>query len=126
MQLEKATKKRRRGRPSQTPLEPWLQRALDIFAPIDSTPKHAAPVSVVPPLRMALRDRSRPGDSKMALKKEAVEVPLSDSSLATTSESSSEDEADIPSSKDHHEARAPSPAKKLPRVILKLGPRPGT
>ncbi|KAJ3558957.1 hypothetical protein NM688_g627 [Phlebia brevispora] len=124
--LEKAIKKRRGGRNSVSPAEPWLQRTQEIFASIDTAPKHATPVSVVPPLRMALRDRTRPGSAKPEIKKEAVEVQLSDSSFATSESSSDEEENQPPPLGNNPPLRAPSPAKRLPRVVLKLGPRPET
>lgn len=71
---------------------------------------------------MALRDRS----NKTKVKQEPVEVPLSDSSF-TTSESS-EDDMDYRriDPKVQVPTRVPSPARKVPRVILKLGPPPQT
>lgn len=129
LQLEKATKKRRGGRASGTaPPEPWVERTLECLAQIDSAPP---PVQVVvAPLAMALRERTKPttaptpapvpaskpkkvpgkGKAKqpaVVLEESASMPPLRDTIPAEQANSQT------------HEI-----SKKLPRVILKLGPGP--
>ncbi|KAG6917285.1 hypothetical protein DXG01_003126 [Tephrocybe rancida] len=61
LQLAKATKACRGGRPSLTAAsdEPWLGRTVEIFRSLDSRAKHLAPASsrTLPPTLMTLRDR---------------------------------------------------------------------
>ncbi|KIP06837.1 hypothetical protein PHLGIDRAFT_72030 [Phlebiopsis gigantea 11061_1 CR5-6] len=122
--LEKATKKRRGGRQSVTKIEPWLEHALEYLAQIDTTPP-----SVAAPLSMALRERTKPVSTssetstalpapkairkrpkqKVAVKQEQDKVSVAESihPQGTT-----------------EELQTSEPVKKLPRVILKLGPGP--
>lgn len=124
MQLEGATKKRRGGRPSQTstPQPPWLQRALEIFASIDSSPPVNRPV--VPPTTMTLRGRQKaaaaPPDRSATdegqIEKEnqgnGQDKDLSGSDVGVMKPESSTSSSGSGAS------------KKLPRVILKLGQDP--
>lgn len=114
-QLEKATKKKRGGRQSlaQANIHPWLDRALAIFSSLDGSPvQTAAPRAPPPPSSMTLRDRKKPNS--------AASSPRGKPAASTTGAASS---AESSSSED-----PPSSAvgKKLPRVILRLGPAPGS
>ncbi|KAJ7133431.1 histone deacetylase domain-containing protein [Mycena epipterygia] len=109
--LEKATKKRRGGRQSlpQKNGEAWLERAVAIFSSLDTSPTHAAPPRAPPaPSSRTLRDRKKPDSASSSPRGKAV-APRKES------ESSSSD--DSPPS-------ASAVGKKLPRVILRLGPAP--
>ncbi|KAI0632257.1 Arginase/deacetylase [Trametes polyzona] len=140
--LETATKKRRGGRPSQTiPPEPWLARTVEIFASIDSS--HTVPAASrapIPPSTRTLRERKPPstasastssakaspatspgkrGKAKNAQERRRGEAPASSSS------SSDSDLTDITSgSASQEDGEGEAAPKKLPRVILKLGPAP--
>ncbi|TBU48589.1 Arginase/deacetylase [Dichomitus squalens] len=140
--LEAATKKRRRGRASPTgPSPPWLARALELFTSIDSShtlgPLPRAPV---PASDRTLRERkpgsssgrpspaTSPGRKSASAKSGAARRRLN---AAATSASSASDESDLtdvsngPASEKEAEGEPAAP-KKLPRVILKLGPAPPT
>ncbi|KAJ7456771.1 Arginase/deacetylase [Mycena galericulata] len=115
--LEKATKKRRGGRQSllsQANLHPWLERAVEIFASLDASPTQhpAASRAPLPPSSMTLRDRKKPDSA--ASSPRGKPVPATEAS--SSPESSSSEEGTTPS----------AAAKKLPRVILRLGPAPGS
>ncbi|KAI0754836.1 Arginase/deacetylase [Daedaleopsis nitida] len=126
--LEAATKRRRGGRPSQTtPPAPWLARTLEILASIDSS--HTIPTASrapVPPSNRMLRDRkagsSRPSPATSPGKKAASKQSRSTrTALVSTSES---DLTDVSTTSENDKDAEVAP-KKLPRVILKLGPGPG-
>ncbi|KAK7022255.1 histone deacetylase HOS3 [Favolaschia claudopus] len=112
--LEKATKKKRGGgRQSigQTNVEPWLDARLrysQLWMQVRH--KHRRLGCLRPPSSMTLRDRSKKPNS--AAKFLAAQPPPTD---ATSAESSS--------SEDSHPTTTAD--KKLPRVILRLGPAPG-
>ncbi|KAJ7490690.1 Arginase/deacetylase [Mycena latifolia] len=113
--LEKATKKRRGGRQSLPPthLHPWLERAVAIFSSLDASPAISAPPRApLPPSSMTLRDRKKPNSAASSPRGKAVAPPAE----ASSSESSSSEDSPPPS----------AAGKKLPRVILRLGPAPGT
>ncbi|KAM5535014.1 hypothetical protein V8D89_011387 [Ganoderma adspersum] len=139
--LEAATKKRRGGRPSQnTPPAPWLARTIEVFASIDSShtlPAH--PRAPVPASDRTLRDRkpangNNSGRSSPSVSSGKQVAPRKTNAArgrpSTTTEptSSSSDESelsDVPSgTTPEKEAMEESAVKKLPRVILKLGPAP--
>lgn len=135
MQLEKATsKKRRGGRASMGAAgapQPWLERTLEIFASLEATgTKQATPVL---PTSMTLRDRKVkvPGPSpspspalketkpKSSARKRSVKAePIVPSSLGRNVEGASS------GSSSEGDASALVGPKKLPRVILRLGPDP--
>ncbi|KAI0372304.1 Arginase/deacetylase [Pilatotrama ljubarskyi] len=133
--LESATKKRRGGRPSQTvPSEPWLARTVELFTAIDSS--HvvpAAPRAAIPPSGRTLRERRPPSSTSTASvkaspatspgkkgeTKNGARAKKTQASAPPTSGSES-DLTDITSG-GTSEGEA---TKKLPRVILKLGPAP--
>ncbi|KAF8157895.1 histone deacetylase domain-containing protein [Crassisporium funariophilum] len=144
--LEAATKKRRGGRPSlpsQGALEPWLERTLAIFAPLDasaslaatSTPRAAVPL---PPSSRTLRDRSKgnsasttPGPSPSAKRtKPSVAKPVSKAPgemkkvIADAAEQDSTATATGQLSSLNSTEDVTSGIKKLPRVILRLGKPP--
>jgi histone deacetylase HOS3 len=144
-QLEKATKKRRGGRPSLPApgsRRTWIERTLTILAPLDEV--SASIVSSLkavppPPIAMTLRDRSkipskaptpvpsppRPTRAKAQgtgngrgrpRKSGQVGVELEVPKLTAKSEDSSSNEDELQVNR----GGVPG-AKKLPRVILKLG-----
>ncbi|KAK7690176.1 hypothetical protein QCA50_006827 [Cerrena zonata] len=116
--LEQATKKRRGGRPSlsTTPPEPWLQRTLDILAAIDCSPPPQKPV--LPPSSRSLRERQNRSTSGKLPKTGKKTLLVTDESLGETSDNVLSDATS--------ETLSPElgGTKKLPRVILKLGPGP--
>ncbi|KAJ3516478.1 hypothetical protein NMY22_g14197 [Coprinellus aureogranulatus] len=144
IELEKATKKRRGGRPSLPApgaRRTWIERTLSILAPLDST--SASTVSSLkvpgPPPSMTLRDRSkissksptpapsppRPtrtkGTGRGRPRKSGqvgvdLEVPPQ---VAVRSEESSSNEDELQANRG--ERGAVAEAKRLPRVVLKLG-----
>ncbi len=133
-QLEKATKKRRGGRASlqaaPTAQEPWIERTLEIFSSIDSTPPPAHAVPVAPALLMSLRDRTKkPADNPVATdknkpgKKAAAQAAKEVTVLKQLSDISSGSESDAVGQQSVPNLPAPT-GKKLPRVVLKLGPKP--
>ncbi|KAI0826937.1 Arginase/deacetylase [Trametes gibbosa] len=140
--LEAATKKRRGGRPSQTiPPAPWLARTVEIFASIDSSHSvPAAPRAPIPPSSRTLRERkppssmstttvkssppTSPGNTGGAKSGAHAKTNQAAPSAATTSGSES-DLTDV-SSGGNSEKGSGVTQKKLPRVILKLGPSPNT
>ncbi|KAJ6487251.1 Arginase/deacetylase [Mycena vitilis] len=107
--LDKATKKKRGGRQSlvQANLYPWLDRALSIFSSLDGSPA-PMPRAPPPPSSMTLRDRKKPNSAASSPHGKAAATTTTDSAES----SSSEDSAPV------------SASKKLPRVILRLGPAP--
>ncbi|KAG6872233.1 hypothetical protein C0995_011737 [Termitomyces sp. Mi166 len=121
IKLEKATKKRRGGRPSLTPAadEPWLERTVEIFQSLDTNAKALSPAassrSLVPPSTMTLRDRKSGNFTPSASPRRGADRKPSSMSPSSSLESSSG------SSSSEGEVSAP---KKLPRVILRLGPDP--
>ncbi|KAH9936423.1 Arginase/deacetylase [Fomitopsis serialis] len=141
-ELEQATKKRRGGRVSQpTAPAPWLARTVEVFATIDSShlvPPTTSTRNAVPPSSRVLRERKTPhlpskqksstlpkrSDAKrtgvkgdlgveVMVKQEEPEGDELSDDASTSSLSSLSDALD--------DDQAP---KRLPRVILKLGPRP--
>ncbi|CAL1712270.1 unnamed protein product [Somion occarium] len=132
--LESTTKKRRGGRPSHTKLPaPWLQRTLEVLATIDSSPPPTKPV--IPPSSMSLRGRqkraSSGNDSTGSIVKD-----LASKSLKAESKSNNEDlqkasiteiigdTSDSLLSDVSEKSNGQVQGKKLPRVILKLSPKP--
>ncbi|KAJ7174031.1 histone deacetylase complex protein [Mycena crocata] len=112
--LEKATKKRRGGRQSLPPtnLHPWLERAVAVFSSLDSSPTQpAAPRAPLPPTSMTLRDRKKPNSAASSPRAKPVSTTAAE---PPSSESSSSEDSPLS-----------APDKKLPRVVLKLGPAPG-
>ncbi|KAF7364681.1 Histone deacetylase HOS3 [Mycena venus] len=119
--LEKATKKPKRGgRQSlvQTNLYPWLDRALAIFSSLDASPTHTVkPRAPPPPSSRTLRDRKKPNSAASSPRGKLT--PAASTTEAANAESSSSE--DSPPN-----ASASAAGKKLPRVILRLGPAPGS
>ncbi|KAJ7704976.1 histone deacetylase domain-containing protein [Mycena rosella] len=123
--LEKATKKRRGGRPSLTPanVHPWLERAVALFTSLDGSLAHSsasAPRAPLPPSSMTLRDRKKPNSAatSAASSPRGKAVAAAGEAEASSSDSSSSDDSPPPS--------ASAAEKKLPRVILRLGPAPAS
>ncbi|KAJ7342711.1 Arginase/deacetylase [Mycena albidolilacea] len=113
--LEKATKTKRGGRQSLPQAQanlPWLDRALAIFSSLDGSPPHTlTPRAPPPPSDRTLRDRKKPGSTMSSPRGKAAVASTTEASPESTS--SSEDSAPV------------SAGKKLPRVILRLGPTTG-
>lgn len=117
LQLEKATKKRRGGKQSLTPQgtnESWLDRAVVIFSSLDAgSAQYMAqasslrPAVSIPPSSMTLRERKKL--SGLGLSVGNSDLPTPGSSQIENLVNSSESVA-VP--------------KKLPRVILRMGPPP--
>ncbi|KAJ6453097.1 Arginase/deacetylase [Mycena sanguinolenta] len=111
--LEKATKSKRGGRPSlpQANVNPWLDRALAIFSSIDGSPPHTSmPRAPPPPSSRTLRDRKKPNSTTSSPR---GKIAASAAEAQASAESSSSEEAPQIVS-----------GKKVPRVILRLGPAP--
>ena len=119
---------------------PWLARAVELFASIDSShlvPPTTSARNAVPPSSRVLRERKTPhtveeqkeqnlSERKPTTKKTSVKKELgSETSVKRETQepdlSDSASESSLSSLSDAAEGQAP---KKLPRVILKLGPRP--
>lgn len=111
-----------------TKIEPWLERTLEYLAQIDTAPPPAAP-----PLSMALRERTKERtkpnnttDIAPPATKPTKKNPKNKTAVKQESDSSPAADA----LRDHLEdttiqASASDPVvKKLPKVILKLGPQP--
>ncbi|KAF8058708.1 histone deacetylase complex protein [Lyophyllum atratum] len=137
VKLENATKKRRGGRTSLgTPgtAEPWLERTVEIFNSLDASAKQQTlsrgPATTT---SMTLRDRKaksanttptpsagpqRTGsDAKKIAKAKSIALAPSVSGGTVSAGSSSSNEGDF----ERGPAELP---KKLPRVVLRLGPDP--
>ncbi|KAI0647911.1 Arginase/deacetylase [Trametes meyenii] len=128
--LEAATKKRRGGRPSQTAYpEPWLARTAEIFASIDSshTTPAAAPRAPIPPSSRVLRERKPPGSATTASAKASPATSPGNSGGARTrapAPVTSGSESDLTDISSGTASGDEVTSKRLPRVILKLGPAP--
>ncbi|KAG6827002.1 hypothetical protein H0H92_013617 [Tricholoma furcatifolium] len=124
VKLEKATKKRRGGRPSvgTTVSEPWLQRTVEIFQSLDTSSKlpSLSAKNLVPPSSRTLRDRKSktptpiPSPAPPSKTKPTPHTVSSGVESSSSSSSSSEGEGQV------------NISKKIPRVILKLGPNPAS
>ncbi|KAG6810471.1 hypothetical protein H0H93_014951, partial [Arthromyces matolae] len=168
-QIEKATKKRRGGRPSLTTIadEPWLERTVEIFQSLDNSSKLLSPGvsgssssrTLIPPSTRTLRDRksrsstpsaststsTSPQPQRVAsskgVRKElekatgtgaALERSVSASSSSSSSSSSTSTSAaelkpisvGASGSGSATPTASSSSSKKVPRVILRLGPDP--
>ncbi|KZT09156.1 Arginase/deacetylase [Laetiporus sulphureus 93-53] len=142
IQLEKATKRHRGGKNSQaTQPAPWLERTLEVFAQIDSS--HTMPTTssraAIPPSSRVLRERKNPAvteterSSSSSPSKESASArkdnSISDAKGAMLKQESEEVHVTSGDSKSESSAALsdiPGPSaepKKLPRVILRLGPR---
>ncbi|KAJ7273763.1 Arginase/deacetylase [Mycena rebaudengoi] len=136
--LEKATKKRRGGRPSLPPANthPWLEQAVALFASLDGSPTQSAKTSrgpaVLAPSSMTLRDRSKkpsPAPSpraKTASASKYVVQPLANKDEVPPVAHPAEHLGSGSSDDDDSAPTSASAGKKLPRVILRLGPAPGS
>ncbi|KAF7422943.1 hypothetical protein PC9H_011107 [Pleurotus ostreatus] len=135
-ELEKAAKKKRGGRQSLStaPQDPWLARTMSVFSALEAEgPRPSKKAGVpVPISSRTLRERktgpasnvkaATPTASKPtspAAKSIAIQKPRPQSrgegdasSLSSLSSQSSDAESGVP------------PARKLPKVILRLGPKP--
>jgi len=124
--LEKATKKKRGGRQSLVSANapPWLDRALAIFSSLDASPAHTVTARAPPPpSSMTLRDRKKPTSAaNSATSSPRAKATASTTEAVSTESSSSEDSGPSASAS----AVASAAGKKLPRVILRLGPAPGS
>ncbi|KAL1710381.1 histone deacetylase domain-containing protein [Schizophyllum commune] len=140
VKLEKATKKRRGGRASLATPEPWLDRAIANFDALKEkipalSEKGKTSKAPIPPRSMQLRQRKKPGEPMTPPTSRPASRPSSAAASpapigqkkqplpveSTTSDSSSLTESEEETQKPIADA---STARKLPRVVLKLGPRP--
>lgn len=146
MQLEKATKRRRGGRLSQPVASaPWIERAVEIFTSIDSSHLVSSAASSrlpVPPSSRVLRERRTPlttsadsspepspgnieGDRKpKSANRQRKDPPAKASSKPPKYLSSDSEDDSLSSLSDIPEEGVER--KKLPRVILRVGPPPST
>jgi len=115
--VEKGIKKRRGGRQSNTALlPPWLDRAIALLDSIDggkSVPKYSSPA---PTLSMKLRDRKPEGGGSG--KPPPREVSPDKQKPPSEMKTEAKEEA---TTKQDEQATG---TKKLPRVILRVGPPP--
>ncbi|KAJ7064271.1 Arginase/deacetylase [Mycena amicta] len=124
--LEKATKKKRGvgGRQSLPPKNPypWLDRAVEIFSAIDGTPASSSSSAraPLPPSTRTLRERK---NLKSATPSPAKALPNS-----TKEQNAGSDSSELTEEEEHLTENVEAPnlkeERKLPRVILKLGPAP--
>ncbi|KAF8887148.1 histone deacetylase complex protein [Infundibulicybe gibba] len=129
--LEKATKKRRGGRRSMTaaPEDTWLERTLELLPTLDSSPAILPRAVPAAPTSRTLRDRKKPPSGAPPISSTKGGSPKSKRGNSpnrivpqcsrpaggvSPTESGSTDE-------DRH---LPVVEKKLPRVVLRLGPPP--
>ncbi|KZT65820.1 Arginase/deacetylase [Daedalea quercina L-15889] len=140
LELERATKKRRGGRVSQpTAAAPWLARAVEVFASIDSSHLVSPTTSsrnVVSPSSRVLRERktpSVPGERKshsQAMKSDVKKIGGRKEPNVAVKQEMGHDHALSDSASESSLSSVPDApddgqtSKKLPRVILRLGPRP--
>ena len=128
MKLEKATRKRRGGRVSQTaPSDPWIELAVSIFQSIETVMIPAVSrTAILPPSSMTLRERKPASYSAAQLKaspQHAKAKVKSDDSPLTGSESVDtivESLQGLDLDKNELSASGSVEVKKLPRVILKV------
>lgn len=142
LKLEQATKKRRGGRTSQTQSHAsppqWIQQTLEIFSTLDTAPPPSKPV--VPPSSMSLRERHKP--SGLTPAPEPRRQPAQEGRLVKNKvnlkppQRVHPDEVDagadavgglslsnnLSEERGAAEEEQGAVQKKLPRVILKLGP----
>ncbi|KAI0715688.1 Arginase/deacetylase [Cerioporus squamosus] len=124
--LEAATKKRRGGRPSQTvPPAPWLARTVELFASIDSSHTiPAVPRAPIPASNRTLRDRKpADGSNRASPATSPGKKPAANKARPSVAAASASEESDLTDVSTASEREDTVP-KKLPRVILKLGPAP--
>ena len=131
--LEAATKKRRGGRPSHTAAPtPWIARTLEVLASIDSS--HTIPTASrapIPQSDRALRERKPASSTNGSVRPSPVASPGKKAgtrkgrpSADAPAPASTSEESDLTDASTASEKGAESAPKKLPRVILKLGPAP--
>ncbi|KAJ8520922.1 hypothetical protein ONZ45_g2281 [Pleurotus djamor] len=127
-EIEKATKKKRGGRTSlSAPSAPWLAAVLEQFAALEAeipkltrNPRPSVPVAAS---TRQLRDRKPPAQASQTSSKASRDTK----NATTTAESPAEDSGSSDESSLTSIESAPEdtlPAKKGPRVILRLGPKP--
>ncbi|KAF8811572.1 histone deacetylase complex protein [Phlegmacium glaucopus] len=143
IKLEAATKKRRGGRPSlptSSSTDPWLERAMAIFAPLDgsaslvtsSSSRSALPI---PSSSMTLRNRTKgkspipissslsANGTKLMTGNTVGDDQKDEASACSAGEQSSVEDGGRSSSLNSTEDQTLT-TKKLPRVILRLGKPP--
>ncbi|KAG5642540.1 hypothetical protein DXG03_002578 [Asterophora parasitica] len=149
--LEKATKKRGRGGRASVgtpgPPEPWLERTLELFNSLDSGVRKAATSApsrtLVPPSTRTLRERKSRGTGASptpspspSLQRTVSDVNTNavegrgkvkaEPTISSSSESAGTEGSNSSSSNSEGDPSVSvGPGKKLPRVILRLGPDPG-
>lgn len=125
MQLEKLAKKRR-GLISAFPTKddtppPWFDRTSNLLAILDPriAESSSSRTAFIPPSSMTLRARKSNNQGT------PTSPPMSPDRKKADNSRHTDDVAEaLPSSESITEAEPPSVTKKLPRVILKVGPRP--
>ncbi|KXN84336.1 Histone deacetylase HOS3 [Leucoagaricus sp. SymC.cos] len=138
-ELEKATKKKRGGRPSlnnnsnsDNASQTWLERTVGIFNSIDQTTTRSSGHSVpLPPSSRTLRDRTKinSSNSERSVTEAEKKVPRKSfgADAARKPQDSSSEESSL-SELSESEANRPSTLipdrKQVPRVILRLGRKP--
>ncbi|TFK34787.1 histone deacetylase domain-containing protein [Crucibulum laeve] len=147
VKLEKATKKRRGGRPSLPAagsIEPWVERTLAILLPLDAVSSPSTRSSTpIPPSSRTLRDRTKGNSASPGPPPTSARRPVSTAGRGKPTSSKPivtlkvppvvappppaySDSSSNPSSTDEEVDIETPVAKKLPRVILKLGKPPET
>jgi histone deacetylase HOS3 len=138
LQLEKATKRRRGGRPSAAvvaPSEKWVERTVSLLATFDPAPSPPPTPKPVVPLTITLRDRSKKANTgtPSASASESGTPPPKSRSVAPGVRVGRKSTAGTPG-KDIEAANLvvkleqveveaeDAPKKKLPRVLLRVNP----
>lgn len=130
IKLEKLTKKRRGGRPSlgaSGSAEPWLERTIAILEPLEtssmSTSSSRRSIASVPPTSMTLRDRTKVKTTSSA---EDPSGPSTTPAKSTVPASASAPKGSgTPSGSESGSTEGDATrSSKLPRVILRMGPKP--
>jgi histone deacetylase HOS3 len=124
VQLEKASKKRRGPRRSLAAVtndDTWVARALEVFATLDGDVPASKPSS---PMKLRERTTHAPSSANGsdALAKQSLKQTRSRARQSPPLRSSAEDATGHPDSSTGKDV--PTAGKRMPRVVLKLGPAP--
>lgn len=127
IKLEKLTKRRRGGRPSlgaSGSAEPWLERTIAILEPLEtlSVSSSRRPIASTPPTSMTLRDRTKVKTTSAAgSPSRPSTTPAKSTVPASASAPNASGTSGFESGSTEGDATR---TNKLPRVILRLGPKP--
>ncbi|KAJ8514988.1 hypothetical protein ONZ45_g7525 [Pleurotus djamor] len=128
-EIEKATKKKRGGRPSlSTPSTPWVANLLEHFAALEAEipqlTRNSRPSVPVATSTRQLRERKTQPVAQANSKSQSPQGKTKDTAVSESppAHADSSDESSL-SSLDSTPEDGP-PVKKGPRVILRLGPKP--